>query len=191
MTEKPDIRAYINRYVPGGKTESGQRSSITAGAEFYVENKKGTVFETFLRHLRPGSVVEVEELHYLAPGNGRADKRRRVLAGRYEAIHRRGATIRETFTGLQSCKGKTASMLLRGYEQIASSGRARKRPGEGRPPEWPRPPATMEAYDAIWRRRGLNNDQARRGAIIAKFGAAPSMSWLRNNLGSPTKVKAE
>jgi hypothetical protein len=185
MSGKPDIRGYINPFVPGGKKESGQRANMPPSAEIYVERRDGKIIATFIRSLRAGSIAAVEELHYLAPGQGRADKRRRIMGERVTEITRgRKAVIRENFRGLTS-EDDLPTMLLHASDQIARSGQARRRDKEGRPPEWPKPPATMEDYEAIWRRRGLDNDAARRNAIIAKFGRAPSIGTLRRLLGSP------
>lgn len=186
MSKKPDIRGYINPFVPGGKKEAGQRANMPAGTEIYVENKTGKVIDTFIRGLRSGSVAAVEELHYLAPGGAtRTDKRRRIMGERVKEITRgRRAIIRENFRGLNS-ECDLPEMLLHGSNQIARSGQGRRRDKGGRPPEWPKSPATLDDYHAIWRQRGLDNDEARRGAIIAKFGAAPSIGTLRRLLGSP------
>src|SRR5579884_1508824 len=103
MSKKADIRGYINPFVPGGKTEAGQRANMPEGAEIYVETRAGDVIHRFIRSLRPGSVAAVEELHYLAPGKARADKRRRLMGEYTKAITRgRKASIRENFRALSS-----------------------------------------------------------------------------------------
>lgn len=158
------------------------------GAEIYVENKSGRVIIDFLRSLRQQSVVSVEELHYLAPGTGRAGKRRRMMGERVTVILKQGASILENYRGLRSERA-LPEMLLHGSDQIATTGQARRRDKEGRPAEWPRPPATWDDYAAIWRQRGLENDADRCAAIAAKFGASPSASTLRHKLGSPHMQK--
>lgn len=187
MSRKADIRGYVNPFVPGGKTEAGQRAGMSPDAVIFVEDRTGKVIDGFLRTLRVGSIIEVEEVHYLAPGNGRADKRRRILAERVKEARRRKAAIKENATGLRSDKCDLPAMLLRGYEQIATSGRARKGKLRGAPPKWPREPATKEDYKLIWRDRRHKNDVERHAAILARFGKAPSIGWLRRNIGSPHK----
>lgn len=184
MSDKQDIRGYVNPFVPG-ETEAGQRSGMTPGAQIYVEDRTGTVVEALIRSLRKGSVVEVKELHCFAPGQGRTDKRRRVLGERMESAKDRGAVIREWSTGRIS-NGKLAAMTLHAYEQIASSGRARKRDQEGRPPIWPSKGPVFESYKAIWFSRLFHNNRERVAAIKQAHGKSPSPQWLRGKFESPT-----
>ena len=122
---KPDIRGYVNPNAPG-ETEAGQSEGMTRGIEIYVENRRGTAINALIRSVRHGTIVEVKELHCLAPVDFRVDKRRRMLAQRVEAIKAAGGVIREWSTGRMS-KGQLASMTLHAFEQISNSGRGRKR----------------------------------------------------------------
>lgn len=185
MGRKTDIRGYINPFVPGGKTEQGQRANMPEGAEIYVETRTGEVIDKFIRSLRDGSIAAVEELHYLAPGRGGPKKRRKLMGERVKAICRK-ATIRENYRGLNSGCDLPA-MLLHGSDQIATSGRARGRKVKGAPVVWPRPPATIRDYERHWFSRKYGNDKARRLGILDEFGAAPSVGTLRRLLGSPHK----
>jgi len=186
MSGKQDIRAYVNPFVPG-RTETGQKAAVSG--EVYIEDRSGKQIDALIRSVRKGSVVEVEELYCLAPGKGRADKRRRVMVERIETIKARGARIREAETGLQ-LPGKGIWMLMRAYEQIATSGRARKRDVEGRPPH-PWTPHELGVMEAVWFSRRYKNDDERLTAIEQRIGKRPGRTWLRNKLGSPHKRAEE
>lgn len=179
------VRAYINPFVPGGVVEATQRAHMSPGAEIYAEDRKGKVILAFIAALRPKEVVEVEELHYLAPGIGRADKRRGILDMRMAAIEAKGCTFRETAPGIATTS--PMRMALRAYEQIATSGRARKRDQEGRPPfeatkhEW-------EVMETVWQSRRYQNDDERLTAIRKRIGKSPGRTTLRNRFGSPHKA---
>ena len=120
MSGKLDIRGYVNPGVPG-TTDSGQRENMIG--EVYTENKRGTAIDRLIRSVRKGTIIEVMSLYCLAPVQGYANKRRRILTERIEAIKERGGIIRETRTGYVS-KGNMARMAMGAYEQIATSGRA-------------------------------------------------------------------
>ncbi len=109
MSGKPDIRGYINPFLPG-TTETGQREGMSS-TELYIEDRRGKIIDAMIRSVRKGTLVEVMELYCLAPAVGRADKRRRILTERIEQIKERGGTIRETRTGFVS-KGRMARMTL-------------------------------------------------------------------------------
>ena len=185
MDTKPDIRGYVNPAVPG-ETEAGQREGISAGAEIYVENWRGTIIDKLIKSVRRGSIVEVKELYCLAPAEGRADKRRRVLTERVEAIKAAGGIIREWSTGHVS-KGRMARMAMFAYEQIATSGRARSRPKAGRPPKWELTNHDREIITGIWSSRRYKNADERTVAIRKRVGKKLSPSWLRLTFGSPHK----
>ncbi len=173
-----DVRCYVNPKVPG-TTEAGQRENMTG--EIYVEDRRGKQIDALLKSVRKGTVVEVMELYCLAPALGYANKRRRILAERIEAIKARGGVIRETRTGWLS-KGRMARMALMAYEQIASSGRARHRDKTGRPPrEWTA--HELQVMESIWNSRRHSNDDKRVTAIKANIGKSPSRSWLRLKFG--------
>jgi hypothetical protein len=179
------VRAYINPFVPGGVVEATQRAHASKGAELYVEDRKGKVVDAFLRSLRSKEIVELEELHYLAPGRGRADKRRRVLDERLAAIEAKGCVVRETAPGIAAAS--MTRMALRAYEQIATSGRARRRDKEGRPAfdatkhEW-------DVMESVWQSRRYKNDDERLTAIRKRIGKSPGRTTLRNRFGSPHKA---
>jgi|ERR1051326_181416 hypothetical protein len=185
MSAKQDIRGYVNA-VPGTAAAT-QLAAMPHGAEIYTENRDGKQFDAMRRSLRKGSIVAVFELYCLAPAKGGPAKRRRTLLERMDAIDARGAKVQET-TGTR----KPREMLLHAYEQIATSGRARKRKVKGAPVVWPKPPATLKDYRRHWFDGRHANDKARRAAIIAEFGSAPSISTLRNRLlGSPHKTNVD
>ena len=183
-SEKLDIRGYINPFTPG-ETEAGQREGMSPNAELYIEDRWGRAAPRLLKSVRKGSIVEVKELHCLAPAQFRADKRRRILGERVDAIKAAGGLIREWATGRMS-KGKLTSMTLDAYEQIASSGRGRRRDKEGRPPKWPTSGPLFESYKATWFSRLFHNARERVAAIKQEHGKSPSAQWLQMHLGSPT-----
>ena len=76
--------------------------------------------------------------------------------------------------------------MFHAYEQIATSGRANQRGGEGRPPIWPRKGQVYEGMRLLWQSRRYANDDQRRTAIAKAYGEAPSWVWLRNEFGSPS-----
>lgn len=181
MSGKLDIRGYVNPEVPR-TTESGQRENMTG--DVYVENKSGTVIDRLIRSVRKGTVVEVMELYCLAPVIGYANKRRRILTERIEAIKKRGGIIRETRTGYIS-KGNMARMALGAYEQIATSGRVPKRGKTGAPVKWELTPHEREVIEGIWHSRRYKNDDERTVAIRKRTGKKFSRSWLRLHFKSP------
>ncbi len=183
MSTDKDIRGYINPAVPG-TTDSGQRHGMTA-SEVYVEDRTGKVVDALIRGIRPGRVVQVHEAYCLAPALGRADRRRRILAERIDEILHRGGVIAETATGLRTDQRAKARILLRAYEQIASSGRARKRDVPGRPPKWNLTPHEREIIQGIWQSRKLANDAERAVAVEKRTGKKISKAWLRLQFGSP------
>ena len=185
MSGKLDIRAYVNPETPG-ETERGQTEGKTPGAEVYVENRRGTAIDALLKSVRKGTVVEVKELHCLAPTVFRADKRRRLLAERVEAIKRAGGTIREWATGYVS-KGRLPTMMLQAYEQIATSGKGRRRDKTGRPPKWELTNHDRDIIVGIWSSRRYKNADERTVAIRKRTGKKFSTSWLRLTFGSPHK----
>ena len=186
MSEKQDIRGYINPETPG-ETEAGQREGMTPGAEIYVEDRRGHIVEKLVKSVRRGSIVEVKELHCLAPADGRSDKRRRMLTERIEAIKAAGGVIREWATGHVS-KGRMARMVMHAYEQIATSGRARSRPKTGRPPKWELSAHEHRVIEGIWASRHYTNDDQRLIAIEKNTGKKFSRGWLRLKFGSPHKL---
>ncbi len=132
MSNQADIRSYNNPWPPRFSKEA-QAAKLTGTP--YVEDKSGEIIDALIRSLRPGGIVEVVELGLLAPVRGRPSKRREALAERVERIRDRKARIREVATGDQSDeRGKSAKMLLRGYDFIANSGRgAAGKSKSGRP----------------------------------------------------------
>lgn len=180
MSGKRDIRAYLNPFVPGA-AEATQRTFMPPDARVYAEDCSGKQFVALLRSLRKGSTVVVFELYCLAPHIGRPDKRRRVLAERVDAITTRGAKIEET-----SASRTLPAMLLHAYEQIATSGRARGRGKEGRPPNsWSG--SELGVMKMIWQSYRYKNDAERLLATRKRLGKAPGRTWLRNRFGSPHK----
>ena len=183
MSGKQDVRGYVNPYLPGAPSEAVQRAGMTG--EVYVEDRTGKVFEKFRRSIRRGTIVEIWELWMLAPNSRRSDVRRRVMAERADSLFALRASIRETNTGRHA---KTASVAMsnHAYEQLAYSGRARKRDKEGRPPVWPRSGPVYEGYRRIWHSRLYGNDDERRTQMKKEFGKAPSRVWLRQQFGAPS-----
>ncbi len=175
-----DVRGYINTFLPGAPSEAVQRAGMTG--EVYVENRTGKIAEKFLRSIRRGTMVELWELFILAPNSRRSDVRRRVLADRTDTVFAKGGTIRETSTG-KSAKRASTRMSMHAYEQLAYSGRARKRDAEGRPQVWPRSGPMYEGMKAIYLSRRNTNDNQRMTAIKKEYGKSPSRVWLRQQFG--------
>ena len=186
MVENQDIRGYINPETPG-ETEAGQRSGMSPDAEIYLEDRRGRAIEALIKSVRNGSIVEVKELHCLAPAEFRADKRRRMLTERIEAIKEAGGIIREWSTGHVS-KGRMARMMMHAYEQIASSGRARRRHSTGRPIKYELTDHERRIMEGIWASRRYKNDDQRLVAIEKNTGRKFSRAWLRLKFGSPHKI---
>lgn len=184
MVEKQDIRGYVNPDVPG-ETKAGQQSGMSPDAEIYVEDRTEKVIDKLLQSVCPGTIVEVKELHCLAPAHATPAKRRRILADRIEAVAKARGVIREWSTGLVS-KGSLAKMMVHATEQIAYSGRARKRAMPGRPKGFPTEGEVYEGYRSIWNSRLYVNDFERITAIEAKYGKSPGRSWLRAQFEAPS-----
>ena len=183
MSEKQDIRGYINPDVPG-ESRSGQASGISPDAEVYVEDRSGKIVDAMINSIRAGSIVEVKELHCLAPANGTPNKRKRCLTERIETIAKRGGVIREWSTGLMS-KGSLAKMTVHAIDQVAYSGRARKRPTRGREAVFPTSGPVYESYRLIWHSRLYSNDFERITAIEGQHGVSPGRTWLRTQFDQP------
>ena len=177
-----DVRGYVNPFAPGA-TEAGQREGMTG--EIYTEDRRGHVIEALIQSIRKGSVVAVLELYCLAPGGFRPQKRRRLLTERVEAIKARGGSILELATGYSSKKGHLPRMLLTAYEQIATSGRARKRDRTGRPIKHTLDKHEREVVEGIWTSRRYRNDDERVVAIEKRTGKRLKRGWLRTHFGSP------
>ena len=185
MSEKSahrDLRGYVNPFAPG-RTDAGQRKSMSG--EVYTENKRGNVIDALIRSVRKGNIIAVQELYCLAPADFRPQKRRRLLTERIDAINAQGGSILELATGYSSRNGHLAKMLLTAYEQIATSGRARRKPGQGAPLTWPRSGPIYEGMRLLWQSRCYTNDNQRLTAIRKEFGKAPSRVWLAQQFGSP------
>jgi hypothetical protein len=183
-----DIRCYINPHPP---RFSGPAQLAKLAGEPYVENRRGTAIDALIRSIRPGGVVEVLELFLLGPVIGHTRTRRRILTTRIEALRVKGAVILEKATGDRSDNGTLPRMLLRAYEQIATSGRARaKRPNAGRPPK-EYTPRELEVFETIWQSRRYKNDDERLTKIKAMTGKRPGRAWLWHHFGSPKHGKTK
>lgn len=180
MNTKADIRGYVNPYVPGA-AEATQKASMPSGAEVYTEDRSGKQIDALIRTVRKGSVVAVFELYCLAPGSvRRADKRRRVLTERWDAIKAKGGKLMET-CGVER---SPSAMLLHAYEQIATSGRARKQDREGRPGHLDRLSAEQrKAVEAIWHSRKYKTGTEALAAIHALGLKWIKRSWLYTHFG--------
>ena len=178
-----DLRSYCNPYPPR-HSEAAQKAKLTG--ELYVENKTGNVIAALILSVRKGSVVEVTEVGLLAPVKGGPAKRRKLMAERFEAIRDRGGIIVELATGQRSI-GKCASMILRGSEFIAKSGRAGGKKGRAGQPKIPVTPHEDEIMRGIWNSRRYNNDDERLTAIEKRTGRKFKRTWLWNRYHSPHK----
>lgn len=176
-----DVRGYVNPHVPGALTKEGQRAGMTG--EIYVEDRRGRQIAAILRSVRKGTIVQVHELFYLAPA-GDPRVRRRILGKRIEAIHDRGGEIVELATGYKA-KRRLPAMLLRAYERIAASGRARKHSRTGRPVTWVFTKAEREVIEGLWTSRRYKTDAERTLAVQQRIGKPITRAWLRRHLGSP------
>lgn len=186
ISSKIDLRGYINRFPPGAITEVGQRELMIGAAEIYIEDQKGRQFDALLASVRKGTVVAVADLYLLAPGAFRPQKRRRLLGERIEAIQDKGGDILELATNYRASR-RLPAMMLRAYERIASSGRARAYNRPGRQPKWVLTVPERELIEGIWRSRKYKNDAERTVAIHCRSGKKPSRAWLRLTFGSPHK----
>jgi hypothetical protein len=191
MSGTRDIRGYINPFAPR-RTEAGQRAAMPTGAELYVENHHGNVIDRLIRSVRRGTIVAVQHLDCLAPGDFNAQKRRRLLAERIEAIQERDGSILELATGYRSNKGRLPKMMLAAHEVIAHSGRRSAANGAGSKgaPRWyPRSGPVYEGMRLIYQSRRFTNINQRRTQIKKDFGyslpgkKAPSGVWLFQQFG--------
>lgn len=183
-----DIRSYVNPHPPRYSRDA-QLARVTG--EIYVEDRRGKVIDALLQSLRKGSIVEVLELFLLAPVKGHTRTRRRLLTERIEAIKAKGAVIHEMATFCRSNEGKLPRMMLRAYEQIATSGRAQaKRPTSGRPPK-EYSPHELEVMEGVWQSRRYRNDDERLTAIEKRIGKKVGRAWLWHKFGSPKSGKTK
>lgn len=183
MVEKPDIRSYCNPWPPRF-SEQAQAARLTG--EVYVENKTGEVIDALIRSVRKGTVVEVVEVGLLAPIKGRPAKRRQLMADRFERIKKRGGSIIEVETGLDSRKGHTPRMMVRGAEFIATSGRMAGKRGRAGRTAIEIDPHMDDVIDGLWRSRRYKNDAKRLAAIEKRTGRKFKRSWLWGRYGSPS-----
>lgn len=170
---KQDIRSWAA--LPSHKDQlTGQ---------IYVPDKHGGGVEAIVRSIRPGSIIEVVELHWLA-GPGRADKRRRQLVKHVDTIEERGGRIREVSTGDETPRHKTR-MLMRAYEKLSRSHSATSGRKGGRPPRvWTaHENAIMEG---AWHRRSNKNNDERLADMRKRLGKEPlGATALRLKYGPP------
>lgn len=179
-----DVRGYVNALPPGALTEQGQRDLMPKGAEIYVEDRKGRQIDSLIASVRKGSLVAVAETYLLAPGAFRPQKRRRLLGERIEAIRYKGADIIELATGHKASR-RLPAMLLRAYEMIASSGRAKKHDRPGRPDKWVFTKAEWDAAALTWASRKYPNDAERTLAVQRLLDKPIPRTTLRRRFGSP------
>lgn len=127
-----DFRNYINP-GKGNFTADWQKSYMPDG-EDYVEDKTAKIFDALVRSVRKGTIIRVRRLFCLAPWRGRPSTRRRIMAERVDAIRERGGIVLEAETQRRSdVRGNCAQMLMGGYEDIATAGRATSKGKKGRP----------------------------------------------------------
>lgn len=183
-----DIRSYVNPHPPRFSA-AAQLARLTG--ERYIEDRRGKQIDGLIQSVRKGSIVEVLELFLLAPVKGHTRTRRRILTERIEAIKAKGAVIREVATGYESGVGRLPWMLLRAYEQIATSGRAQaKRPTSGRPPK-EYSPHELGVMEGVWQSRRYRNDDERLTAIEKRIGKKVGRAWLWHKFGSPKSGKKD
>ncbi len=173
-----DVRGYINPYIPGALTEEGQRAGMTG--EIYVEDRRGHQINALIASVRKGTLVQVQELFYLAPATGDPRVRRRIMGERMDAIEDKGGKIRELNGNLRRNRA-----MMRAYEQIATSGRARKHSRPGRQPKWIFTKAEQEVMAGLWGNRRFKNDSERTLAVQQRIGKPITRAWLRRAFGSP------
>lgn len=176
-----DLRGYINPYIPGALTEEGQREGMIG--DIYVENRRGRQITALISSVRKGTIVQVREAFYLAPATGDPRVRRRVMGERLDAIKERGGLILEL--GMRTVRCLSHARLLWAYEQIATSGRARKHSRPGRQPKWAFTKAEREVIEGLWTSRKYKTDAERTLAVQQRIGKPIARAWLRRHLGSP------
>ena len=181
MTQNPDIRSYCNPYPPR-HSQAAQTAKLTG--ELYVEDKTGKVIDALIRSIRKGTIVEVVEVGLLAPVKGGPAKRRKLMAERFEAIRERGGIVVELATGQRSV-GKCASMILRGSDFIAHSGRAGGKKGRAGQPKIETTKHEDDIIEGIWTSRRYKNDDTRMAEIEKRTGRKFKRTWLWNKFGSP------
>lgn len=186
MSDKPDVRSYLNPYPPRF-TEVGQAEALTG--TLYKEDKTGAVIEAVIRSVRPGSIVEVTHGFLLAPLHGKTGKRKREFLDRIDRIKDRGGLLREASTGRSSGnRSECNAMLLDAYDMIASSGRGKKSAingalSKGRP-EKDYTPEQMDAMRRIWFSRRYRSRTEAMAAIHA-LGIRVGRTYLYSKFGKP------
>ncbi len=188
MSGKADIRNYINPGPKGSRFTANWQAEFLPTGETYTETKTGKIIDALIRSVRKGTVVRVRRAFCLAPWKGSPRKRREALAARLDAIEEAGGCVMEAETGLSSCvRGERNRLLLGGYEDIATAGRAVAKGRTGRPPKYEFTDHEWEVIEGIWTSRKYANDPARLAAIETRLGKVPGRTLIRNKLGSPHK----
>lgn len=187
MSEKTDFLNYINPQPKGGRFTVQWQQEPMSGGDFYIEDKSGKVFDVLLRSIRPGTVVRVRRVFCLAPWRATPRKRRAAIAARVAEVEARNGLVLETETGLRS-DDNLAEMLMRAYEDVATSGRGQaKRERPGRPAkEWTA--HELGVMETVWQSRRYKNDDERLTAIKKRIGKTPGRTALRIKFGSPHKM---
>ena len=186
MSDKMDIRSYLNPYPPRF-TEAGQVEALTGA--LYKEDKTGAIIDALIRSVREGNIVEVTHGFLLAPMHGKPAKRRRELLARIDRIKDRGGSLLEVSTGRKSGnRSECNAMLLDAYDMIASSGRGKKSAANGAlskgRPEKDYTPEQMDAMRRIWfSRRYRTRTEA--VAAIHGLGIRVGRTYLYSKFGKP------
>ncbi len=192
MNARTDYRNYINPGPKGSRFTANWQREFLPGGEMYVEDRSGTIVDALIRSVRKGTVVRVRRAFCLAPWNETPRKRRGLMAARIDAIEALGGCFMEAETGLRSCvRGERNRLLLGGYEDIATAGRAIAHGRTGRPPKYEFTATEWEIIAGIWTSRKYWNDKVRLAAIERRIGKVPGRTLLRNKLGSPHKAADE
>lgn len=185
MTEKPDIRSYVNahpRYAAAGQMER------LSDGETYIEDKSGKIIDAVIASVRRDrrSIVQVDELFLLAPVIGTPAKRRKLLAERIEAIKAAGGVVREHSSGLESCRAGFTKALMRASDMIANSGRGQAGRSKSGRPSRELTKEQKEAIERIWTSRRYQTRSEAIAAIHA-LGIRVSKTYLYATFGIPEK----
>lgn len=184
-----DFRNYINPQPRGKFTAAWQADAMPDG-EMYIEDKTGEIINKLILSVRDGSIVTVRRLFCLAPWNGTPLKRRKIMAERVDAIKDKGGVVLEAETQRRSdVRGQCSQMLMGGYDDIATAGRANPRNRTGRP-EREYSKEQLDAMSRIWFSRRY---KTRRDAIAAihSLGIKVTAPYMYRRFGIPDKQAAD
>jgi hypothetical protein len=183
MSTKLDIRSLCH---PVARLGEAAQLALLTGEVYPFKNRR-----ELIRSVRKGTIVEVVEGYLLATDIGRSDTRKRDWLATVDAIEDMGGVVMETSTQVRSDSPRAwRQVQAQAFEQIASSGRARRSAVNGAiskgAPKWTPTHEQAAVIDKEWFRRTNKTDNERMAVIQAKLGKnAPSRTTIRKYYGSP------